>query len=700
VRRGLTAATFLLLALTGSAQAEATGPLADSPSPYLRMHAADAIHWQPWSDEALAEAKRLERPIFLSIGYASCHWCHVLSRTTLSDERVIALLNAHFVSILVDREQRPDIDAHFMEVLGAIRGWRGSPANFLLTPDLAPLYAAGYVTAERERGQPGLIEVLEALQTAWHDDRDALLATAANNSDALAALIAPPQHGEGEGPDPRTSAAEEWRRAFDTEHGGFGGREKFPMPNALALLLRQGHWHGDDEMLAMVMHSLDAMAASSLRDQLGGAFHRYAVDRLWHVPHFEIMLADNALLAHLYLTAYQVSGKARYAAVARAVLDDLLRRFSLADGGFASSLDSDSDGGEGRYYSWTEAELRAVLGADADEFLDAYFDPAYGLVEDRATLRLRAGAEQLIAVEARLADSRASVLARRVLRPPPPRDDKMLVPWNALALSAFAKAAQVLDDARYGDVAVETAETLLGLVGEDGGLVHSRHEPEAVFLDDYAFLVLGLLDLYETRFERRYLEQARRLMGVLIERFQATPGLPFRFTPIDSASPLPAQVLLREEGLPSGNAAALTALARLRLYTGDDAFRDSADAILAGLGAHLERAAGASPSLLAAFDFSPHEAREVVIVGNVDNPATRRLLAEVRGRLLHGTVVALVSADGPTQDARWPLLAARPLLADRPTAYVCRNRLCDLPVDTPEDLAAQLDRITAGDTIP
>lgn len=693
MRRLLATAVLLLLAWTAGARA---GSLADSPSPYLRMHAEDAIDWRPWSEEALAEAKRLERPIFLSIGYASCHWCHVLSRTTFSDERVIALLNAHFVSILVDREQRPDIDAHFMEVLGAIRGWRGAPANFLLTPDLDPLYAAGYVAPDRERGQPGLVEVLEALQVAWQDDRDALLATAANNRDALAALIAPPQSGSGDGPDPRASAAAEWRRAFDPEHGGFGGREKFPMPNALALLLRHGQWHGDAEQLAMVMRSLDAMAASSLRDQLGGTFHRYAVDRLWHVPHFEIMLADNALLASLYLAAYQVSGEARHAAVARAVLDGLLRRFSLADGGFASSLDSDSDGGEGRYYSWTEAEIRAVLGADADAFLAAYFDPAYGLVEDRATLRLRAGAGQLIAVEAALADSRARLLARRVLRPPPARDDKLLVPWNALAVSAFAKAAQVLDDARYAEVTVTTAETLLRLVGEDGGLVHSRHDPKSVFLDDYAFLVSALLDLYETRFERRHLEQARRLMSVLIARFQAAPGLPFRFIPLDSASPLPAQILLREEGLPSGNAAALTALARLRLYAGDDAFGDSAEAILAGLGAHLARAAGASPGLLAALDYNPHEAREVVIVGHIDDPETRRLLAEVRGRLLHGTVVALVDADSPAQDIRWPLLAARPLLADSATAYVCRNRLCDLPVDTPEALAAQLDRITAA----
>jgi len=696
VRRGA-AVAVLLLALIGSARA---GTLTESASPYLRMHAEDAIAWQPWGEEALAEAKRLERPIFLSIGYASCHWCHVLSRTTFSDERVIALLNEHFVAILVDREQRPDIDAHFMEVLGAIRGWRGSPANFLLTPDLDPLYATGYVAPDPERGQPGLVQVLEALQTAWENDREALFATAANNRDVLTALIAPPQSGPGDGPDPRASAAAEWHRVFDAEHGGFGRSEKFPMANALALLLRHGHWHADAELLEAVRRSLDAMAAGGLRDQLGGAFHRYTVDRLWQVPHFEIMLADNALLAILYLSAYQVSGEARYAAVARAVLDDLLRRFALADGGFASSLDSDSGGGEGHFYSWTEAEVRAVLGPDAEPFLAAYLDPAYGLVDDRAILRLRPGAEQLIAVERRLVDSRARLLESRALRPPPARDDKLLVPWNALAVSAFAKAAQVLDDARYANVASQTAEILLGLVGEDGSLVHSRHEAEAVFLDDYAFLVSALIDLYETRFERRHLEQARRLMGVLIARFQAAPGRPFRFVPHDSRSPLPAQVLLREEGLPSGNAAALTALARLRLYAGDDAFADSAEAILSGLGAHLDQAAGASPALLTAFDFSPHEAREVVIVGSIDDSATETLLAEVRSRLLHGTVVALVDADGPTEDARWPLLASRPLLADRATAYVCRNRLCDLPVDTPQELAAQLDRITAGDGAP
>jgi uncharacterized protein YyaL (SSP411 family) len=460
-------------------------------------------------------------------------------------------------------------------------------------------------------------------------------------------------------------------------------------------MLRQGHWHRDDALVTAVLRSLDAMAAGGLRDQLGGAFHRYTVDRLWQVPHFEIMLADNALLAKLYLAAYQVSGESRYAAVARAVLDYLLQRFSLADGGFASSLDSDSGGGEGHFYSWTEAEVRAVLGSDADSFLAAYLDPAHGLVANRAILRLRPGAGPLLEVEALLTKSRARLLEARALRPPPARDDTLLVSWNALAVSAFAKAAQVLDDARYAEVAATTADTLLGLVGDDGGLVHSRLGGEAVFLDDYAFLVQALVDLYETRFERPHLEQARRLMRVLIARFQEAPALPFRFTPLDSRSPLPAQVLLREEGLPTGNAVALTALARLRLFASDDAFADNAEAILGGLGAHLQRAAAVSPALLAAFDFSPREAREVVIVGSVGDPTMKRLLAEVHGRLLHGTVVALVDANGPTQDTRWPLLASRPLLADRPTAYVCRNRLCDLPVDTPAELASQLDALTA-----
>jgi hypothetical protein len=695
VRYSLTAAIFLLLALICSGRVSAAGPLAGSASPYLRLHAADAIGWRPWGEEALAEAKRLERPIFLSIGYASCHWCHVLSRTTFADERVITLLNEHFISILVDREQRPDIDAHFMGVLGAMRSWRGAPANFLLTSDLDPLYATGYVAPEREHGQLGMIEILETLVDAWRDDRDALFATAVNNRNALSTLLAPPQPGQGKGGDPRVLAATEWLKAFDVEHGGFGRREKFPMANALSLLLRQGVWHRDDALVKAVLRSLDAMAAGGLRDQLGGAFHRYTVDRLWQVPHFEIMLADNALLAELYLAAYQVSGESRYAIVARAVLDDLLQRFSLADGGFASSLDSDSDGGEGRFYSWTEAEVRAVLGPDADSFLAAYLDPAHGLVENRAILRLRPGAGPLFEVESLLAKSRARLLEARALRPPPARDDKLLVSWNALTVSALAKAAQVLDDARYAEVAATTVDTLLGLVGDDGALVHSRLGGEAVFLDDYAFLVQALLDLYETRFERPHLEQARRLMHVLITRFQEAPELPFRFTPLDSRSPLPAQVLLREEGLPTGNAVALTALARLRLFAGDDAFTDNAEAILRELGAHLRRAAAASPALLAAFDFSPHEAREVVIVGSVGDPAMRRLLVEVRSRLLHGTVVALVDPNGPTQDMRWPLLASRPLLADRPTAYVCRNRLCDLPVDTPAELASQLDILTA-----
>jgi uncharacterized protein YyaL (SSP411 family) len=385
----LSAITILWLGLLISGPAQG-GRLSGATSPYLLLHAEDAIDWHPWGEEALQRAREENKLIFLSLGYASCYWCHVLARTTFADERVVETLNEHFISILVDQEERPDLDNYFMEIMQAMAGLSGSPANFLLTPDVVPLFAAGYLAPEPEFGAPGFVAVVQTLVKEWADNRHGILQDAEVIRGQLQSLAEPVAMGAARGgEDPRDSAARAWSGAFDETYGGFGRGSKFLLPNVLSFLLHQGVWRRDAVLLENVFRTLDHMAAGGVRDQLGGAFHRYAVDRFWQVPHFEIMLDENALLARLYLEAYQASGKARYAAVARGILEDLLGRLRLPDGGFASALDAETEAKEGFYYTWTAEEVSAVLGAQAaPPFIEAYLDSIHGLVRERSVLRL------------------------------------------------------------------------------------------------------------------------------------------------------------------------------------------------------------------------------------------------------------------------------------------------------------------------
>ncbi|HJP20946.1 MAG TPA: thioredoxin domain-containing protein [Alphaproteobacteria bacterium] len=674
------------------------GPLAHSTSPYLLQHADDAIDWQPWSEAALARARRENKPIFLSIGYAACHWCHVMARTTFADRQVIELLNRHVVSVLVDREERPDLDSHFMKILSGMTGRSGWPANFFLTPDIVPLFAAGYLAPEAQYGRPGFLSVLQTLVREWNNDRQAILRDAEITRDQLRALAETvPSGGAVSSEDPRDNARRAWAKSFDAKYGGFAGEPKFLFPNVLSFLLHNGVRRNDSALLQQVFLTLDQMAAGGVRDQLGGAFHRYAVDRFWQVPHFEILLADNALLARLYLEAYQASGQARYAVVARGILEDLINRFRLTSGGFASALDADSEEEEGLYYTWTAAEVRSVLGVEkAKPFIAAYVDQSYGLVRGRSVLRLREGPDSFTRTHEPLAASRSQLLRARALRTAPFRDEKVLTSWNALAVSALAKAAQVWDDGRYLQLAQEGMDYLLAPLLSTGELSHSRlgrRATQEVFLDDYAFLVQALVDLYETDFQVRHLESARSLTKSLIERFQEAPGRPFRFSPIDRPSGIPARTILDEDGAPSGNAAALIALHRLVSFGAERDFAAQAETITQALGRYLELSAPAATGLLAALDYRPVESHEIVVVGSPGSADTRRLLQEVYKRLLPGTVFALIAPNASPQNERWPLLAGRPLLANAATAYVCKNRLCKLPVDQPAALAIQLDEL-------
>ena len=710
----------------------AANRLVNASSPYLLQHVDDLVDWQPWSAEALQQAQRQDKLIFLSIGYSSCHWCHKMGRDSFSDPQVASFLNAHYVSILVDREERPDLDSYYMQVAEAMNGEGGWPLNVVLTPKQLPLFASSYLPPRRRFGLTGLQTVLEGIHNAWTQDRATLLRdetviwsqlqallTGTNtdaNTDASMAV-----DKAADGVDPRDIAVRYWMAQRDSLYGGFGTAAKFLHPEVLSMLLRRSVQTGDATLADAVYFSLDRMAAGGVRDQLGGAFHRYSADRFWQVPHFEIMLYDNALMARVYMEAYQLSARSRYAFVARQILDDMLDRFWLPDGGFAAALDADSRDAEGQshegfFYLWTPAEIISLVGEEGSRSLLATFlDPLRGSVDGRAILRLQANPEQLLEQHRKLAPLLLKLAQARRERSMPHRDEKVITSWNSLAVSALAQAARVFADRRYLNAAQAGITDLLTRPWQAGKLRHSRHGSrvgEALFLDDYAFLLQSLLDLYETTFDLVYLERARQLATDMFACFQADVGRAdvgradvgqadvgqadvgqaLQLLPLGHAAEIANQVqLVNQHGIPSGNAVALSSLARLSLFMWDEAFQDKVATVLRGLRGFLLADGYLAPELLRALDFQAEFAREVIIVGPAGADATHRLVHEVHKRFLPGTIIARVDPANQPDAQRWPMLANRPMLANKPTAYVCVKALCKQPLTKPEELAHELD---------
>lgn len=673
--------------------------LAETPtSPYLRQHAGDPIAWQPWSAETLERARREGKLVFLSIGYASCHFCHLMGRESFGDAELARILAKSFVCILVDREERPDLDAYFTAMMVALGGRPGWPMTLLLSPDLVPLYGANFMPLHATGGEPGLFDTVAALARDWHDDHAGLLRNIDAIRPQLAQLARNPAPPPAEPPgDPRDSAATAWSQAIDPLYGGFGQEAKFHQPAALSLLLHQAVRRHDAALLGKVTLTLDQMAAGGMRDQLGGAFHRYAVDRFWQVPHFEIELGDNAMMARLYLEAFQATGRQAYATVARGILDDLLARLRLPDGDFATGLAADSGAGEGAYYTWTADEIRRTLPPDQAEAvialtLDARHRGAGG---ESRVLRLVAGPAALDQALPVMAEARAELLAARRRRPEPGRDDKVLTAPNALAVSAFALAARVLEDAAYLRVAEDTAGNLLRRPWKQGVLRHGRVGPDVgddAFVDDAAALIAALLDLYQADFDPNHLDQAERLARSMLTDFAAGPARPLRLTPARHQDAIPGQILLREDELPSGNALALADLRRLALFSGRPDVAAAAAGLAAAVGPFLAESAAEAPGLAVSWDFTPAEAREIVVVGRPEDPARGRLLALAARRLLPGTVLAAQDPAHPAADDRWQMLAPRPMLDNRATVYLCRDYLCDQPLTEPTGMQDLLDR--------
>jgi uncharacterized protein YyaL (SSP411 family) len=688
--------------------------LAGETSPYLLQHANNPVDWMPWGGDALARARLLDRPIFLSIGYAACHWCHVMERESFEDEATARLLNERFVSIKVDREERPDLEYIYMSAVKAMTGGGGFPMSVFQTPHGQPFYGGTYYPNEPRHGLPSFRQVLEGVSHAWMTQRSDVLAAGQRLVSALVDQARTSASGDVaiDGAFFRAVNAGLDAR-FDRRDGSWGGAPKFPQPMTLEYLLRRMA-AGDREPDAMIRFTLDKMADGGIRDQLGGGFHRYATDAHWLVPHFEQMLYDNAQLARVYLHAADAFGElergrgggagapagGRYREVAIGVLDYMLRELRRDDGAFAASQDADTHGIEGLTFTWRAPEIREVLG-DGDAA--GLFAAAYGVTEagnwEDVTILSRVRPTDDApptrddpAVEAELARARAALLDRRSSRPQPARDDKALTAWNGLAIAAFAEAGRLLGEDRYTAAAVAAAESIVGgSLGADGSLKRSWKDGRAVgsgVLEDYSHLAEGLLALYETTFDERWFELARTLADAILDRF-ADPAGGFFDTGSDHERLITRPKDPQDNAVPSGGAMATTVLLRLAAFTGEGRYRDAAERAIGTVAPYLVQYPTGFAQWLVAASFAAGDPVEVAIVGDPSEPGTRALLDPVWTRWRPFQVLAVAPADG-SSDSQVPLLHDRPALEGKPTAYVCRDFVCSLPVTTAAGLVAQL----------
>ena len=679
-------------------------------SPYLQQHAHNPVDWNPWGDEAFARAAREGKPVLLSVGYATCHWCHVMEEESFEDLEIATLMNTRYVAIKVDREERPDVDGAYMAAVQAFTGGGGWPMTVWLTPERKPFFGGTYFPPrDGVRGvRTGFTTLLRTLADEYAKDPGAAAAHAAEVAARLADE-APVPGAQLPGAATLHAAMADLRSGFDATWGGFGRAPKFPRPSVLGLLLRYHRRSGEPSALAMVVTTLERMAAGGIHDQLGGGFHRYSTDARWLVPHFEKMLYDNALLAIAYLEAFQTTGREDFAAVARETLDYMARDLAAPGGGFFSATDADSDGEEGAYFVWTAGEIDAALGPEQGALVRAF----YGVTVDGnagkgrnvlwrpATLEAAASAAGVApaAMESAVAAARPRLLAARATRVPPSTDHNVLVDWTALAVSAFARGAAVLGEVRYRDVAVAGATFLLAHGREGGRLRHSigkDRPPDEGFLDDHAFLIAALLDVFEADGDAGWLDAAIRLEREMTEGFADVERGGFFFTTTHHEALLRRDKPDYDGAVPAGNSIAALDLLRLAELTAEDDYRERGASVLRAFGEQLARGPLGLPAMLAAVDFAIDRPKEVVVTvpAHGDASALQTVLARV---FLPSAVRAVVRA-GANQDAvarLAPIVAEKVVIDGHATGYVCEHRRCDLPTSDPQVFERQLRSIMA-----
>ncbi len=669
--------------------------LADETSPYLLQHANNPVHWQPWGDEALRQAKDENKPIFLSIGYSACHWCHVMEHESFENQAIATQLNNGFVCIKVDREERPDLDQIYMHAVQLLTGRGGWPMSMFLTPDLQPFYGGTYWPPTRRMGMPGFNEVVAAVSDAWANRRAAAIEQAGRLTEKLASIVLPQAEQAQLDSSYVGDAIEHLGQSFDSEWGGFGGAPKFPHPMDLQLILRCWHRAPNDALVQMVRVSLDRMAAGGIYDHLGGGFARYSVDERWLVPHFEKMLYDNALLANTYLDAYLCDRQEQDARIVRETLDYLIRDMTDPLGGLYSTEDADSEGEEGKFYVWSRDEVIEVLGPEAGErFCDIYDVTAEGNFEGKNILNLRRPIQQQAEIKGwnyaelleELAESRQKLLAVRNQRVRPGRDDKVIVSWNGLAIDAFARAGRALHESKYIATAASAAQFIYDhLRGEDGRLLHCWRNGSARFmayLDDYMTLANALVSLYEASFEERWLRWSFELVDIALTHFQDPQGGALFYTADDHEKLITRTKDLYDNAVPSSNAMASLVLLRLGKLSGRADYLEAAEQVLQG-GVHvMQRAPAAVGQWLIALDYYLGPVHEIVVIGERRESDVEQSLRDLGHCFVPRSVTACRSQPDEGDAAQLnPLFAGKSAGTKAPTVYICRNFTCQQPVE-------------------
>lgn len=687
----LTISLVLFNCPTGGARGEdrPANRLKNEASPYLLKHATNPVDWYPWGEEAFSQAREKDKPILLSIGYLTCHWCNVMEEESFSDPQVAALINDVFIPIKVDREERPDIDQIYMTACHLLSPSCGWPLTLFLSPEGKPFYAGTYIPKENRFGRLGLLDLIPRVKELWGQERDSVLKSADSIN---AAIISSTIHLPGGDMDASQldAAFLAFSQEFDPQYGGFGRSSKFPKPLNLLFLLRYWHRTGNKDALSMVEKTLTAMRLGGIYDHLGYGFHRYATDSMWRLPHFEKMLYDQALLVTAYLEAYQATANQEYANTAQEILDYVLQNMTAENGAFFSAESADSEGEEGKFYLWSAAEIRKVL--DRQEAVQAsrtfqimedgnYIDPVAGHKTGQNILFMEQGTDKTAAFK----KIRSKLLAARNTRPRPELDDKVLTDWNGLMIAALARAAQVLDQPRYGEAAKRAARFILhNLRSQDGKLLHRWRNDQAglaASAADYSFMIWGLLELYGWDFDPTWLQQALGLHDVQLENYWDDKLGGFYLTEDNIKSMLPRIKESLDTALPSSNAVSMLNLLKLSRLTGNHSFEEKAAKISSLLSSRVKDSPLAFPMLLATLDLALSPSQEIVIVGKKDADDTKKMLQALRKTYLPNAVVLFKPAgeQEPLINNYAGFIEFMSTIDNKATAYVCTNFKCSFP---------------------
>lgn len=680
--------------------------LINETSPYLLQHANNPVDWYPWGEEALERARSEDKPILLSIGYSACHWCHVMERESFEDETIAGLMNENFVSIKVDREERPDLDQVYMQAVQMLTGSGGWPMTVFLTPEGKPFYGGTYFPPDDRQGMPGFPRLLTSIAEAYSTNRGEVDRVTQQLTTQMSQSNQVPQGTSILTVEILHQAYSSLATNFDYQNGGFGNAPKFPQPMTPEFLLRYYHHGYNPRALELVELTLEKMAYGGIYDQIGGGFHRYSTDPYWLVPHFEKMLYDNALLARLFLHTYLITGRALYRRVVEETLDYVLREMTDPSGGFYSAQDADSEGVEGKFFVWSPGEINAVMGdTDGEVFAGYYGVTAGGNFEGKNILNIRQNPEEFAETKGLTADQLGDIINRgskallevREQRIHPMRDDKVLASWNGLMLRSFAEAAAALGRPDYLAVAIKNAGFLVGSMKSDGRLLRTYRDGQAKllgYLEDYSFVIDGLLALYEATFDLRWLEEAVTLADSMIELFWDEGIGGFYDTGSDHETLVVRPRDVFDNAQPCGGSVASDVLLRLAVFTGKSDYSAKAAVPLRSLHQAMSQSPGGTGHWLSALDFYVSPPKEIAVIGPRDDPATQALLDTVFHRFLPNKVVMGVEPPlSPTvgnSGSDIPLLAGRGMVGGLPSAYVCQNYACQLPVTDPAGLAEQL----------